>query len=150
MPVHTLKEKYLKWSLTARKLCQIVGNVLCSSLAHLHSWVLSQVRVCPLARFIGWLIVQCTHFLMNSSVHPCSYTHKHEFSAGFSITCHDFSGSSFKRCVVNIIYAHDSMHRSFCASEDFACAYSLHGSPLNTILVCSDKRGVKQRISVVI
>lgn len=77
-------------------------------------------------------LLQCTHFLMNNCVHPCTYTHKHEFSTDFSITCHDFSGSSFKRCVVNIIYACDSMHRSFSSSEDFTSGfpYLLHGSPL--------------------
>lgn len=93
---------------------------------------------------------QCTHFLMNNHVHPCTYTHKHEFSTDFSISCHNFSGSSFERHVVNIIYTHDSMHRSFCASENFTSGfdYLLHGSPLGIILVCLDKRGVKQRISV--
>lgn len=77
VPVHTLKEKYLKWSLTARNLCQIICNVLCSSLAHLHSRLLSQVRVCPLAHFIGWLIAKMYTFLMKDCLYPCTHTHTH-------------------------------------------------------------------------
>lgn len=51
---------------------------------------------------------------------------------------------------MNIIYAHDSIHRSFCASEGFNSmfAYLLHGSLPGIILICLDERRVKQRNSV--
>lgn len=81
---------------------------------------------------------------MKDCLHPCTYITRN-FPTDFSMACHKFNGSSSKSYVGNIIYSHDSMHSSFCASEHFTSvfAYLPHGSVPGIILVCLDKRRVK-------
>lgn len=151
VPVHTLKEKYPKWSLTARNLCQIVCNVLCSSLAHLHSWMLSQVRVCPLAHFIGWLTATRYTFF-NERLFTPMYVYTHTQTNFQQILGWLVTGlmALLPKGMWWIIYAHNSKHRSFCAAEDFTSvfAYLLHGRLPGIILNCLDEGRVKQKNSV--
>lgn len=79
------------------------------------------------------------------------YVYTHTISQQiFSMACHKFNGSSSKNYVENIIYSHDSMYRSFCASEHFTAVFAHlpHGSLPGIILIYLDERRVKQRIFV--